>query len=433
MRLRRELGLFETTLYGVGMIVGAGIYVLIGKIAGLAGNGIWMSFALSSLLAIFTGLSYAELVSRFTRDSAEYDYVKASTKNNFLAILVGWFMLASLIISGSTVALGFAGYLSALINFSSPLFLAIFAILLFTWINFRGIRLSANINNFSTLLEVCGLLLIIFGVGFFTLSGKFTPPNYLDFPIEGVLSGAILAFFAYIGFGSLAKMGEETKNPEKTIPRAIILSVVITTLLYIGVAFSAITAVNPEELSISQEPAATIAEKINPNLRLLLSVIALFSTGNTILLILITSSRLLYGLANQHVFPSFLAKVHAKTGTPYLAVFISGFIAVLLSLFKEIRIVAEVTNLWTFICYAFVNLSVILLRYSKTEKLSVFRAPMNIGNFPVFALFGLIASLGMIGYAIKMTDFNPAHPSIWLTSLLIFLIGIYYLGSKKFK
>ncbi len=429
MSLKRELGLFELTLYGVGMIVGAGIYVLIGKVAGLAGYGIWLSFLLSSFLAIFTGLSYAELSSIFTKDSAEFDYVKNSTGSMFLATLVGWFMLGSLIISGTTVALGLAGYLSSLINFPHTVFLAILSILLFTWINYKGISLSAKINDVSTILEVSGLLIIIFG-GLFLISTHNVPlSNYTDFPVTGVISGAILAFFAYIGFGSIAKMGEEAKNPERNIPLAIILSIIITTLLYVGVAFSAVTLVNPEKLSASPDPASIVAGSIHPGLSTLISIIALFSTGNTVLLILITSSRMLYGLSKQNVFPKFLSKVHRKTKTPYISIFIVSLIAMLLTFIKDIKTVAEVTNLWTFITYFFVNLSVILLRYKR--KRIKFKAPINIGNFPLFALIGLIFSVLMIGYYFYDIGFSFYHPSIWLTLLLLFLLALYFLSRKK--
>lgn len=429
MPLKRELGLVELTLYGVGMIVGAGIYALLGKVCGLAGNGVWLSFALSSLLAIFTGLSYAELASIFTKDSAEYDYVKHATRKKFLSYLVAWFMLGSMLISATTVALGFAGYLAGLFGVASTVLIAFFALVFFSIVNFLGIKLSAKINDVATILEVSGLLLIIFGAVALVSKGSVQTPDYFDFSFPGVVSGAILAFFAYIGFGSLAKMGEEVKNPEKTVPRAILLSIFITTLLYIGVALAAVALASPQELYASQEPAAQIARRIHPDLRLILSIIALFSTGNTVLLILVSSSRMLYGLASQRVFPSFLAKVHKATATPYYAVLASGAIPIALLSVGDIRTVAEVTNLWIFICYFFVNLSVILLRYQKTYKKG-FRMPLNIGKFPLPAFFGLLASLFMIFESVreKISLYNPL---ISLTLLLVLIASLYYLFASK--
>lgn len=432
MGLKRELGLFEITLYGIGMIVGAGIYALIGKVAGLAGNGVWLSFLLSSLLAVFTGLSYAELSSVFTRDSAEFDYVRHATRSKYLGYLVAWFMLGSMVISATAVALGFGGYLSALLRVGSPVFFAALSIFFFSLINFIGIKISAKINDISTILEVGGLLLIIFGVLAVVGYLNYAPVevNYFDFSFPGVVSGAILAFFAYIGFGSIAKMGEEVKNPEKTLPRAILLSIFITTLLYIGVAIASITVASPQELYTSSEPAALVAEKINPNLKLILSIIALFSTGNTILLILISSSRMLYGLASQRVFPSILSRVNKFTHTPHYAVFVTGIIALALLIYSDIKTVAEVTNLWIFICYFFVNLSVIILRYKRLRKKRGFRMPLNIGKFPLPAFLGIIASLWMIFETVK-GRIVIGDPLIYLTLLLLIMVSVFYFFIRK--
>ncbi len=429
MPLKRELGLAELTLYGVGMIVGAGIYALIGKVCGLAGNGVWLSFALSSLLAVFTGLSYAELASIFTKDSAEYDYVKHATGKEFLGYLVAWFMLGSMLISATTVALGFAGYLAGLMGIPNTKIVAFFAIAFFSAINFLGIKLSAKINDAATILEVLGLLLIIFGAIAVAGTGSANMPDYFDFSLSGVVSGAVLAFFAYIGFGSIAKMGEEAKDPEKTVPKAILLSIFITTLLYIAVALAAITLANPQELYASQEPAALIASRIHPGLRAILSVIALFSTGNTVLLILVSSSRMVYGLASQRVFPEFLARVHKTTGTPHYAVLVCCIAASLLLLAGDIRTVAEVTNFWVFICYFFVNLSAILLRYGRTSK-SAFRMPLNIGRFPLPAFFGLLASLFMMAESVRENP-SPFSPLISLTLLLVLMASLHYIFKSK--
>ncbi len=436
MALKRSLGLFELTLYGVGMIVGAGIYVLIGKVAGLAGYGTWLSFLLSSLLAIFTGLSYAELASKIKEDAAEYAYVRKTIRNDFLAHITAWLMLSAIIISGSTVALGFAGYLGSILNINHITSLAILAIVLFTWINYKGIDLSAKINDFSTFLEVGGLLILIIGISTLTIEGKFSIPDFTQFNVKEVVSGAILAFFAYIGFGSIAKMSEEVKNPERNIPWAIILSILITTLLYVTIAGVAVIAVNPAKLASSNEPAALIASKIHPSLSIVLSIIAIFSTGNTLLLILISASRLLYGLSHYNIFPKVFSKVSKKTHTPYISVIKVGIISSVLALFKKIEIVASVTNLWTFITYFLVNLSVMFLRRKETKHRSFkkgFKSPLNIGNFPLFALLGIIASLVMIIYPFLNKNINIKQPEIWLTVLLIVLASLHYLFKKRIK
>ncbi len=430
MPLKRSLGLFEVTLYGVGMIIGAGIYVLIGKVAGLAGYGIWLSFLLSSFIAIFTGLSYAELSSIFKEDGAEYVYVRETIQKEYLAYLAGWFVLFGSIISASVVALGFAGYMSGILNINYITPIAIGMIFLLTYINYRGINLSAKVNDIATFLEIGGLLFLIIGISAITLKENISIPDFTSFHIGGVLNGVILAFFAYLGFGSIAKISEEVKNPGKTVPLAIILSILITTLLYVSVALISVIAVPPEELAKSNEPASLIASKIHPSSAFLLSIIALFSTGNTLLLILVSSSRMLYGLSKYGVFPRCFTKISKSTSTPYLAVLMVGLISAILSLFKKIEIVASVTNIWVFIAYIFVNLSVIFLRI-KERPFKGFRAPMNIGKFPVFAVLGIISSLIMIIYHFAYTHTSIKHPDVYLTILLITAATIYYLYKRK--
>jgi APA family basic amino acid/polyamine antiporter len=262
--------------------------------------------------------------------------------------------------------------------------------------------------------------------------GKLQRVDYLEIPsFYGVLSGAILAFFAYIGFESIAKMGEEIKEPEKNMPRAILLSILITTFLYIVVALAAVSIVSPETLYKSPEPVSTVAEAIHPSLRVILSIIALFSTGNTVLLILISTSRMIYGLASQNIFPQILSKVHPKTNTPHYAVWVTGMVAILLLFFKNIQTVAEVTNLWIFICFFFVNLSVLLLRYKKPYLLTSFKAPLNIGKFPILSFLGLVTSLAMIVYTFFMVEFSVSHPVVWLTLLLILLATAFYWRVKE--
>ncbi len=446
-KLKRALGLFEATLYGVGIIVGAGIYALIGKVCGLAGNAVWISFALSSLLALFTGLSYAELSSLFPKDAAEYEYAKATIKNKFVGLLVTWFVIGSFIVSASAVAIGFGNYLAALlfgqnwnwtitlgfIQINWPVIFAILSILVFTYINFRGIEISSDINIPSTILEVGGLILVVLGVLALLLLGKAHPVNYLEMPNgwHGVFSGAILAFFAYIGFGSITKMGEEMRDPEKNMPRAIILSIIITTILYILVAIASVTVVPWTTLYNAPNPAALVAGTIHPWLNTLLAIIALFSTGNTILLILITTSRMMYGVAKEGGLPRVLAKVHPKTKTPYISVAVVGITSLLVTLFKDIQVVAEVTNIWIFFVYIFVNLAVILLRYEKPGVKRVFRMPVNLGKFPVLAGLGLITSTAMFVYSFFMIKLSPTHPGIWMTGLLILLAAVFYLWGQK--
>src|SRR3989344_3416599 len=231
-QLKRSLGLFETTFYGVGVVLGAGVYVLIGKAAGLAGNSLWAAFAIGAFIATFTGLSYAELSSMFQKASGEHYYAQKAF-NNHIAFLVGWLIVIGGIIASATVALGFAGYFNALFN--TPIILTAIASILIL-----------------TIIKLVGLLIII-ALGF-TFFGDV---NILELPptgFRGLISGAALIFFAFLGFEGVVRLSEETKNPKKVIPKALILSIIITTIIYILVAISAVSVLGWERLAMRNAP-----------------------------------------------------------------------------------------------------------------------------------------------------------------------------------
>ena len=311
-KLKRTLNLFNVTVAGVGMILGAGIYALIGAAAVDGGNAIWLSFLLSALIALFTGLSYAELSSMFKGDAGEYDYINKSMNKQF-ALFIGLTVIAAAIITSSAVALGFAGYLSTLLPI--PYIAgALLIILLMSAINIIGIKEASWFNTVSTFIEFGGLIIIII-LGFKYVGTV----NLLELPngVSGIFSSAALVFFAFLGFESVIKLSEETKNPEKTIPMAILLSIGITSVVYVLVAISAVSVVGWQALSESAAPLALVAATALGGISgPVLAIIALFSTANTILLSLITSSRQIYGMAKEDCLPKFLSHISGKTESP---------------------------------------------------------------------------------------------------------------------
>ncbi len=393
VKLKRSLGLVEATFAGVGIILGAGIYALLGKAAGIAGNSVWLSFAIAALVAAFTGLSYAELSSMFPSDSGEYIYTKKAFGNR-LAFLAGYLIIAQGIISVAAVALGFGGYLSALLKINFIIPLAIGCIILFTIVNFWGIKETAWLNIVFTILEVGGLILII--VLAFRHIGSV---NYMEMPngYFGVFSAASLIFFAFIGFESIVKLSEETKEPRKTIPRALILSIIITTILYIVVAIASVSILGWEALGASSAPLADVAAAaMGSSAFVILAIIALFSTANTVLIILVTTSRIMYGMSKEKSLPSSLAKVHPDRKTPWVAVLAAGLLAIAFALIGDIEFVAGATNFAVFITFAIINAAVIGLRYTDGKQKRVFRMPLNVGKVPVLAVLGVITSIFMI-------------------------------------
>jgi len=390
--LKRELGLLEVTLSGVGIILGAGVYAIIGKASGLTGNSLWLSFTISALIAIFTGLSYAELSSLFPKASAEYEYT-ANAFGKRLAFTIGWLVILSGVIGASTVALGFGGYLKALSGvpiITSALVLIIAVSFLLFW----GIKESAWFSIVATLIEASGLIIIIFiGVPYI---GKV---DYFEMPMgmAGVFQASALIFFAYTGFESIVKLSEETKSPEKTIPKGLIFAILISVVLYILVAISAVSIVGWEELSGSDAPLADIAfSAFGSNAYVLLTIIALFATANTVLLMLLGSSRIVYGMADSMHLPGILSTIHFSRRTPWIAIIVTAMISLLFVFAGEITFVANVANFTLFITFFVINAALIVLRFKEPDMKRPFRVPFTIGKFPVLALLGALFNVFML-------------------------------------
>ena len=272
VQLRRTLGLFEVTLSGIGIILGAGIYALIGEAAGLAGNAVWISFALSAIVAVFTGLSYAELVSMFPKASAEYEYTSQAF-GPFPAFTIGWLIIFSSVIGAATVSLGFAGYFQALTGASLlPSALILLAVL--SAIVSVGIKQSARLVITFTAIEASGLVFIILlGTAYL---GRVDLLEMSPLGFSGIFQASALIFFAFIGFEEMVKLSEETKDPEKNIPRGLILAMSASIVLYIMVAFSAVSVLGWERLSQSSAPFADIAySALGPNASTIISIVAL--------------------------------------------------------------------------------------------------------------------------------------------------------------
>lgn len=425
--LRQSIGLFQAVMYGTGIILGAGIYVLIGEAAGIAGNTIWLSFIIASVIATFTGLSYAELSSIFPKSAAEYVFVKNAFDNNFVAFIVGCMIVFVAVFSAATVAIGFAGYLSVFFPQMPDMVYAVALIAVLSFVNFIGIRESVWMNVAITLAELAGLFVIIVaglllspGVSIDFLE---TPPTMAEPILLLVLSAAGLIFFAYFGFENIANIADETKNASKVIPRALLLSILITAVVYFLVAISALDLVSWKELSASDSPLAAAAGKaFGERGTFMLSIIALLATLNTVLMMLVAGSRIIFGMAREGAFPAKLARIHAGQKTPWIAVIVvmvAAIVSVMASA-ADISSIANVAVFLIFVVYGFVNLSLIWLRYRQPRLKRPFRSPGTIGKFPVLAGLGLITSLAMLtqfsGYVIV------AGISVVVVSMLLYKI-----------
>lgn len=423
--LKKELSLFTATFYGIGIILGAGIYAIIGEGAGIAGNALWLSFVFAAIIASFTGLSYAELSGMFPKTSAEYVYTKKAFKKSSFSFIVQWIMIFTVIVSATTVSLGFGGYLETITGID-PIIGATALIVVLSIVSYIGMKESARFNIFSTMIEMGGLVIVAVIGMFFIGSAKI---NYFVSPggINTIFAATGIIFFAYIGFEELVNLSEDTKNAERVIPKALIISLIVSTILYILVSVSAISILGPEQLAASDAPLTAVINTAFPGGGVIISFIALFATGNTILALLIVASRMLYGLSKNNMFPSFIGRI-GKRQTPYVSIFIVMVVALGALMIGNIKAVASITNVGVFIIFVVMNAALIKLRYSEPNMKRTFKSPINIGRFPVLALFGLISAIFMLYYLARI-DFL-----YFVYEFIVILIGLgVYLVFTKFR
>jgi len=281
-------------------------------------------------------------------------------------------------------------------------------------------------NTVFAIITAGGLALIIFlGMTFETTESV----DYLDAPngTIGIILAFILIFFAFIGFEDMANVAEEVRRPQKTLPRAIILSVVITGVIYVLVSLSVVRVLSWDELGRSAAPLSDVANNaLGFSGGITLSVIALFATASTVLITLIAGARILYGMAKNGSLPLLLSKIHSKTKTPWIAVIGILIIAVAFSFIGDIVIVANITVFAVVITFAMVNLSVIVLRYTEPELKRPFRVPLNIGKFPILPLFGF----GVTIYMAIQFDIQ-----VMAVGLAIIVVGVifYLIFNRRIK
>lgn len=395
--LKRSLGLAECIFFGVGSILGAGIYTLIGKVAGLSGNFIWLSFLIASVSAIATAFSYAELSAAYPKSGGEYVYAKKAFGKT-AGLILGIIISLNGIVGGATVSVGFAGYLSTLLDISTVIgSLGIIALLYL--VNVSGIRKSSAVNILFTCIEGLGLLYIIY-IAF----PEIGTVNFTEMPRGGtndIFAAAALAFFAYMGFEEIVKLAEETKEPEKNIPRALFSASIIVVIMYSIVAICAVSAIPYQDLGNSESPLGDIAGKFHGQTGvLIISIIALFATSNTILSNMLGSSRVLLNMAKETKFLSPLAYIAPKRKTPVLALTLILVVTSAFALIGEIETVARIAVFFIFITFIIVNLSVIVLRFKDKDLKRPYRIPLNIYNVPVISIFAILLTLLLLGYTI---------------------------------
>ena len=392
-QLKRGLSLWLLVFYGLGNILGAGIYVLVGKVAGSAGLFAPIAFFVASLVAAFTALTYAELVARYPLSAGEAVYVQKGLRLPALSVVVGLLIVLMGSVSAATIARGFIGYLDILIELPDAVAITLLVFVLGAtaiW----GIVESVTIAALVTLIELLGLglVLAVAGDNLFTIPDRLPellPP--MDPVIwQGIMLGAFLAFYAFVGFEDMVNVAEEVRNPVRNVPLAILLALGITTLLYAAVSLAAILTVAPEQLAASNAPLATVYEQATGSKPVVLSIISIFAVVNGALIQIIMSSRILYGMSRQGWLPALFGRVWSKTQTPVASTIAAAATVLVLALWLPLVTLAKSTSFLVLIVFTLMNLSLlrIKLRDPHPEGIRVVPRWIPAG--------GIIASLGLL-------------------------------------
>lgn len=384
----RRLGLWGTTLSGVGIILGAGIYVLIGEAAALAGASIWAAFLIGAVLAAATGLSYAELASMFPHAGGTATFARQAFGSR-PGFLVGWLLEVMAVVAAAAVAIGFGSYAHTMFGVA-PTVAAVGLLLVAGGIAWLGVRETVAVTVTLTLVEATGLLLVI-AVGMPHVGTH--PLNETATGIGGVLAGASLVFFAYTGFEQIVTLSDETRDPTRTIPRAMLLAIVLSTGLYMAVSVVAVSVVPWQELAVSPAPLGDVMRGAG-RARLAdgIVLIALFATANTVLLLLATGARLAWGMARQGLLPPPFLHVDRRRQTPSLAVAAVTVASIAFAVSVDMGRVAQLSNFTLFAAFMVVNAAVLRLRIVAPDHQRPFRIGGTWRGLPITAVFGLVVA-----------------------------------------
>jgi basic amino acid/polyamine antiporter, APA family len=396
-KLRRSIGPAQMALYGLGSMLGAGIYGLIGKAAGVAGNAVWLAFLVALIAALLTALSYASLGSRYPRAAGAAYVTERAYGFPLLSFMVGLALVCSGLTSIATQSQVFAINIAALFGLDRmPVsLLALGFLLILTGLVFRGIRESMWVNVLCTLVEAGGLVLVILaGMSYWGSVDYFETPALPggDHVILLVMQGAVLAFFAFIGFEDMYNVAEEVREPERNLPLGLILAMAAAATIYIAVAVTAVSVVPWAELAAAPGPITEVMARAAPSVSpIVFTAITLFAVANTALVNYITASRLIYGMARQGLLPAGLGGVHATRQTPHMAIAALFLVLAPLALLGTISELAAATVLLLLLVFMVVNGALFILKGRKGERLGRFEIPRFVPALGVVVCFVLIA------------------------------------------
>jgi APA family basic amino acid/polyamine antiporter len=421
MELKRTLNLLDATSIGVGAIIGAGIFVVLGIAIGYAGPSIIISIIIAGIVASFTAFSFAELGSAIPKQGGVYAFVYELI-SPFSAFIIGCLWLFGQIVAGAAISLGLASYVVAIFPFLSVKIVALSAALLLTVLNLVGTKQSATLNNILVLVKITILCLFI-GFGLFQVQ----PQHFSEFVpngFSGILQGAGFIFFAYLGFGRIATLSEEVKNPERTLPRAILMALTVSIAIYLLTAFTAIGLQDYRLLAQSGSPIVDAASTTgNFGLVSALSFGALIATVSVLLTTLIGLSRVSFAMARNGQLPMSVARISSRFGTPYVSITIMGALMVAIIGFLDLRQTAAITSFSILLTHVVLNFCAFRLRKLRPDSGS-FKSPL----YPILPLAGMASCL-ILMFSLPVESWITATVVIAISSGL-YLLRVKISGSK---
>jgi APA family basic amino acid/polyamine antiporter len=422
--LKQSLGIIRLTFYGVGTLVGAGIYTVIGAAAGQAGSDLWLSFIFAAFAAGLSAMSYAELSSTYPNAGAEFIFLrKAFPRFSIPSFLTGWTIAFHSSATIAAVLLAFSGYFKTFLNLPS-LLVSYGVLLILSLISISGIKKSSTANIIMVSIQLLGLLILI-SLGFLETG----PPQKSFFKVEsisGTLAATATLFFVYTGFEHMAALGSEVKKPGKTIPRAFLLTMVITTLIYLLISITVVNIAEPSELAKVDSPLSLAASNLNNWLPSVLAIAALFATANAAFSGIISISRLLYGMASEGELPKFMTKTNTQkvpwATTLVVMLAVAGFI-----LLGDIKIVAGMSSLGALLVFIAVNFALIVLRFNAPEEERPFKVPIRVWKLPILPVLAILMSLFLV------FQYNWQVYVAFIGALIIGILLDFFLGSSTKK
>jgi amino acid transporter len=393
--LKRALSLPLVTFYGLGNILGAGIYVLLGKVVAHAGIFAPVSFLVAALLACLSAFAYAELAARFPLSAGEAVYVQEGIGIRSVSALVGLLIILAGIVSAATILRGFTGYLQVFLPVHDAASLLLLVMLLgglAAW----GISESVLVAALITIIEIIGLLLII---GVATPGLVALQPAATDFsPLleagtwQGIFVGGFLAFYAFIGFEDMVNVAEEVQHPRRNLPRAILIALTVSSLLYFLVALAAVSSVPAEQLAASDAPLAFMYAYVTGREPVLITIISMFAVINGALIQIIMASRVCYGMGRKHWLPAVFAKVHTVTRTPLVATLSVALLVLVMALWLPLETLAKATSYFLLVVFSLINLSLWRLKRRGPHPAGVICVPHWV---PVTGFFASTVFVGI--------------------------------------